>query len=447
MNIVLFGAGYVGLCFGVVLSSCSNVTLVDIDERKVSLINKGQSPISENELVSLLQSAVENGRLRATSPDSLPDQIDIFVICVDTPVAHDGSTDLSRLTNVLDVIERKLRHMNKNKVLIVIRSTVPPGTSRAVLERFRKAFPEMTISIIFQPEFLRQGMAIHDLLEPDRIIIGTADSEVSTSDLAAIEQWISILKTLLRKKDTPIIRMSMESAELCKYVANCFLATKVSFVNEIATIAERVPGVNIDDVIRGVVQDHRIHPSHMRPGLGFGGSCLPKDLSGLVSFAHQVGVSVELLEAVKRVNERVTERLLQIMPRPVSEYSGRKVSILGVAFKAGTDDARSSPSLELIRQLENAGAIVFVHDPAVDLERLRVQGGYRYKISKNVTECVSDSELLFIMTDWPEYSAMGLARIVDLMRVRAVVDGRRMFVNAERPADIYYHALGMYVPR
>jgi UDPglucose 6-dehydrogenase len=252
------------------------------------------------------------------------------------------------------------------------------------------------------------------------------------------------VKSYIKRPDIPILTMSLESAELCKYASNSFLAAKISFTNEIASIAERNPHVNIDDVMQAVIADHRICPSHMKPGLGFGGSCLPKDLTGLASYSEESGLSTPLLHAIDMVNRDTITRLVALFQSSVGSLSGIKSAILGLAFKAGTDDARSSLSIDLIQALKELKSQVFVQDPVVGVEQLDPEVCESVTICNSVDECVEDAEVVFIMTDWPMYIEMGLEGITKGMKSKTVVDGRRMFAHAEIPDEIFYIALGSY---
>ncbi|MHA1863051.1 MAG: UDP-glucose dehydrogenase family protein, partial [Candidatus Thorarchaeota archaeon] len=416
MRIAVIGAGYVGLSTAVVLAKKHNVILLEIDQKKIDSINRGLSPIVEEGLEPLLQSALQNKRIRAVSIDDKIGPQDAILICVNTPTADDNSVNLDAVHSVLKRLENEINQIADGFLLIVMRSTVPPGTTRReVIERFSKHSESHQLGFIFQPEFLRQGYAIQDLQKPDRVIIGATDSE-------SFKKYCEITIPCLENEDTPVLQMSIESAELCKYASNSFLATKISFVSELSALAEKVPNVDIDDVVSGMVADHRICPSHLMPGLGYGGSCLPKDVSGLFMYAKTKGIEMELLKAVHSVNKHTTERLMALFKS--TSLNGKKVALLGIAFKADTDDIRDSPSLPLLKILCDSGAIVYVHDPIVDLSMVRNHLGLEFNISSDVDLCTNGASAVILMTDWKLYADLGLEKITSNMAEKLFIDGR-----------------------
>ncbi|MDF1540662.1 MAG: UDP-glucose/GDP-mannose dehydrogenase family protein [Candidatus Thorarchaeota archaeon] len=436
MKVAVFGAGYVGLSTAVVLAKKHSVTLIEIDETKIDLINNGTSPIAEKGLEPLLRDALERNSIKAVGLDEPLGSQDAVLICVNTPSGDDGSVNLEAVESVMSSIESRIDSLLDEYLLVAMRSTVPPGTTRfTVIERLSKNADTKKLGFIFQPEFLRQGFAIHDLLNPDRVIIGASDDD-------AYSKYEELTIQCLDKQDTKVLKMSIESAEMCKYASNSFLATKISFISELSSLAERIPHVNIDDVVLGMIQDHRISPSHLKPGLGYGGSCLPKDVSGLFTFGASKGVEMPLLKAVHFVNKQTTDRLLRLVDS--LSLRGKKVAILGVAFKADTDDTRDSPSLPLIRRLSAEGAKVHAHDPLVNLEQTKNQLGLDFEIVYDISECTRDAFVTFIMTDWSVYKELGLNSIASNMSQKLVVDGRRMFVDIDVPDGIVYLPLGSY---
>ncbi|TXT54857.1 MAG: UDP-glucose 6-dehydrogenase [Candidatus Thorarchaeota archaeon] len=436
MKITVYGAGYVGLTTAAVLSTHHDVTVIEIDERKVELINAGETPIAEPDLAPLLRDGISRGRLKAVGSDYKNSPQDAILICVNTPSSYDGSVDLKAVDSVMQSIETNFDGYVDDYVIIGMRSTVPPGTTRTyVIDRLQKQFDSTRFGVVFQPEFLRQGHAIYDLRYPDRVIIGASD------------QWVynlykDAILPCIKRENPPVIHMSIESAEMCKYASNSFLATKISFANEMASLAEKIPHVNIDDVMDGVVADHRICDSHLRPGLGFGGSCLPKDVSGLYHLGRQRELPMNLLESVQKVNRSTTDRLLSLVGIPLSELKGKKISILGMAFKADTDDIRDSPSIPLIQRLASYGGDIHVHDPVVNFKIVPNEIAQLFSVCDSIEDCTRDSYLAFLMTDWKEYRSIGLVKITENMREKYLVDGRRVFVNTEIPKNITYRAIG-----
>jgi UDPglucose 6-dehydrogenase len=436
--VTVFGAGYVGLTTATVLASKHEVIVVDINQEKVALINQGKPPIKEDDLEFRLRQAVESRRLKAVGTDYEFGPQNAVLICVDTPSNPDGSVNLTSVESVVDSISRNYHKLLDDYLLIAVRSTVPPGTTRSlVLNRMQRDRNPDKFGVVFQPEFLRQGKAIYDLLNPDRLIVGASDAR-------AFDMYKALTVPCLDKSNMNVLQMSIESAEMCKYVSNSFLATKISFVNEMASLAERIPNADIDDVVRGMTADHRICPSHLRPGLGYGGSCLPKDVNGFISFGKRLGISMHLLDAVHVVNEKTTDRLLALLGSDIAGLVGQKVAVLGLAFKAGTDDTRESPSLSLIERLSQLGAEIHAHDPTVNPEQTKNAFSCRFEVCDEVESCTKGAHALFLMTEWNEYLEMGLDQITSTMTHKLVIDGRRLFVHASIPDDVLYRPLGSY---
>ncbi len=436
MRILVYGAGYVGLSMAAVLSQVHDVTIVELRDEIVDRINAGQSTVSENGLEPLLTDSVRAGKLRAVSHLANPSPYDAIIICVNTPPQDDGSADLSQVEAVMESIEAYIQDLYDQYLLIALKSTVPPSTTRtAILDRL--GVHHINLGVVFSPEFLRQGTAVDDIRKPDRVVIGGSDER-------AAEAYQEILQPCLVKKDVRFFKMTLESAEMCKYVSNCFLATKISFGNEMASLAERVPNIEIDDVMNSVMADHRICPSHLKPGLGFGGSCFPKDIRAILEFSESRGVKLRLLSSVLDVNTDTSTRLMSLLKRTIPSFDGCNVAVLGLTFKHGTDDTRSSPSLDVIENLHSMGAHLHVHDPMANLDTVAPEKRELFTFTRSVDDCLRDADLLVIMTDWPMYKKIGLENLTQQMKQRIVVDGRRMFVNSEKPVGITYKALGSF---
>jgi UDPglucose 6-dehydrogenase len=431
---MVIGAGYVGLSMAAVLSKVHQVTVVELKKRLVDAINKGIAPIREQGLEELMSSALESHRLVAVTPSTKFSQQDVLIVCVDTPCAEDGSASLIQLSSVMDTVESNLDDLIDEYLVLALRSTVPPMTTRKILLE-RVSNREGNVGVVFSPEFLRQGHAIHDLTKPDRVVIGGNEDR-------AIKRYREMLLPCLAQVEPQIYTMSLESAELCKYVSNSFLACKVSFVNEVASLAERIPGVSIDDVMNGVIADSRICPSHLRPGLGFGGSCFPKDLFALIGFAGAQSVDMKILKSVMQVNSESSKRLVELLNAVVPSLQGKKIAVLGLTFKAGTDDTRNSPSLELIDHLCLEGSTVWAHDPAAKLESIETSLRARFRFSEDIDECIGDADAVVLMTDWPIYTELGLKKLTETTKGRVFIDGRRAFVDSNIPKGVIYRALG-----
>jgi len=436
---MVVGSGYVGLSTAVVMSAHHDVTVVETDEQKVSSIASGKPPFYESNMESRLKGAVAQGKLRAVASTSIPEPHDFVILCVGTPADVSGRVITGYLKEAVSYIDTNFEGILDGYLTIVVRSTVPPGTTRSlVLERLARRHEESSFGVVFNPEFMRQGSAMADITAPDRVILGA-------SDIRAAAAYRQLISTILEKPDTPVHEMSMESAELSKYAANCFLAMKVSFASEISGIAERLPTIRIDDVMSAVGADERINPSHLKPGLGFGGTCLPKDLVGLISYGHDLGLPMTLLEAVKAVNDMTSTRIMKLLDRVSPDVRGKKVSVLGLAFKEGTDDTRASQSLQLITQLVHKGAKVYVHDPIAadnnidpDIRSLIIR-------CPDLDSCLTGSCAVIIMTDWPVYRKTGLQRLTSRMSAKVVIDGVRAFVDSEIPPEVCYVSLGSHI--
>jgi UDPglucose 6-dehydrogenase len=436
MDVLIFGAGYVGLSTAAVLSQVHNVTVVELREDIIKSINSGKQPLREDGLELLIEENVRNGRLKAISQLNAIEQQDAIMICVNTPSLDDGSADLGQVNTVLNTIEDHLDELLRDYLLIALRSTVPPGTTRSmILSRFTNTFDN--IGVVFSPEFLRQGSAVYDITKPDRVVIGGSSRK-------AMEMYEQIVRPCIIVDDTPFHMMSIESAEMCKYVSNCFLATKISFANEIAALSEQVPDVDVDDVMKSVMADHRICPSHLQPGLGFGGSCFPKDIRALVNYASRSDVDMKILKSVLDVNASSSNRLVSLIHRTVPSISGKKIAILGLTFKAGTDDTRSSPTLDLIRQLKPLKADIHVHDPEANLDTVDSDTMKLFTFTSNLDNCVKGAELMILMTDWTIYNSIGLEKLIESMNQKVFIDGRRVFVSAQKPDGLIYRSLGSF---
>ncbi len=436
MNVLIIGAGYVGLSMGVVLAKSHDVTLVDIDESKVAMINRKESPIHERDMDDLLADAVSRNRIRAITPAEPIGNQNLVLICVGTPSMEDGSVDLSYVDKATDMVFERIEEILDDYCVIGIKSTVPPGTTREfVSEKIAKMGYMDRLGVVFNPEFLREGSAIADATNPDRIIIGASDNKAS-------QVLRKLYQEVLGDAANNIIAISLESAELCKYVNNAFLATKISFVNEIANITERVSGADIDEVMRAVGEDNRISPKFFGSGAGYGGSCFPKDVAGLMNFAEKgLGITTHVLRAIQLVNSERPARVVNLLLEELPSLKGKKVSVLGLAFKPGTDDTRESPALKIIDLLHEHGAEVWAHDPLVremNLSHLEEKA----QITDNLEECLNDSAACVLVTEWEEYIQRGLAGLTELMQGNLLIDGRRVFTDAEIPEGVSYRAIG-----
>ncbi len=419
-RISVIGTGYVGLVSGIGFAYLGHDVLgLDKDLSKVARLKAGGLPIYEPELGEMFSFVRSEGKIRFT--DDYAEAVefaDFIFISVGTPPRPDGSADLSFVESALRGIAEHLKE-GEHKI-IVNKSTVPVGTGRwardfLVQELTRRGIkdPEACFDVVSNPEFLREGKAVYDFMNPDRVVIGSDNRESA---------WK--VASLYEKVNPTLLVCDIATAEMIKYASNSFLATKISFINEIANICERL-GADVDTVSRGLGLDHRISPYFLKAGLGFGGSCFPKDVSALISTARSVGVEVDLLSAVMQVNTRQRMKPVEALRREFGSLKGLKVGLLGLAFKPGTDDVRESPAIDLARTLLEEGAGLTVHDPvAVDnfLSVLRDLAG-SIQVADDPEGLIKDCEAIVVVTDWPEYKDLNLT----LFKDKVIFDGRNIY--------------------
>src|SRR5213595_189243 len=415
MKIAVVGTGYVGLVLGACLAENGNdVMCVDKDEAKIDTLNRGGIPIYEPGLEEMVRRNRHEERLSFTT--DLPGAVrasEIVFIAVGTPQGEDGSADLQ---HVLAVARDVGRAMNKYTV-VVDKSTVPVGTAKRVSDTIARETTQ-PFSVASNPEFLKQGAAIEDFMKPDRVVVGTNSPEAA--------RVIEELYTPFVRTGNPLIVMDIPSAEMTKYAANAMLATRISFMNQIARLCEAV-GASVTHVRRGIGSDRRIGPAFLFPGPGYGGSCFPKDVKALMRTAATKGVPLDVLEAVELANERQKRVLFEKLQRHFGgNLSGQTFAIWGLAFKAETDDVRESPALVLVEELLCAGAKVHVHDPAA-LETARRSLGDRVTYAAQAYDALQGAAALAIVTEWLEYRNPDFARIRQLLSRRLIVDGRNLY--------------------
>ena len=415
MKVGIIGTGYVGLVVGACLAETGNdVICVDVDEKKIDALKGGDIPIYEPGLQPLVANNQAEGRLSFTTDIGAAVKVSkVIFIAVGTPPDEDGSADLQHVLNVARTIGE---HMNEPKV-VVTKSTVPVGTA----EKVRRAVAERTserFHVCSNPEFLKEGAAVDDFMKPDRVIIGVDSKE---AERAIRELYGPFVRT-----GNPMIVMDIASAELTKYAANAMLATRISFMNQMAELCEEV-GADITLVRSGIGADARIGSAFLFPGPGYGGSCFPKDVRALIRTADEAGVSLDIMQAVEEVNtrqkNRVGEKLMEALG---DDLNGKTVAIWGLAFKARTDDVRESPSLNLIETLLEHGAEVRAHDPQAAKSARRVLGD-RIHYWKRMYDVLDKADALAIMTEWLDYRNPDFDRMRDMMRRPLIVDSRNLY--------------------
>ena len=414
MNITVIGTGYVGLVVGACLAETGNpVTCADLDQGKIDGLKQNVLPIYEPGLDDYVARNQSQGRLNFTTDvASAIASADVIFIAVGTPPDEDGSADLR---HVLAVAEQIGKHMRR-ELVIVTKSTVPVGTAAKVAAAVSK-HAKLAFHMCSNPEFLKEGAAIDDFMKPDRVVIGV-DSDHARSVMA--ELYAPFVRT-----GKPIIFMDIPSAEMTKYAANAMLATRISFMNEIANLCERV-GADVDNVRKGIGSDGRIGPAFLFPGPGYGGSCFPKDVKALVRTASECGVPLRVLESVEEANDAQKHRLYGKLRELLGDVRDRRIAIWGLAFKPNTDDMREAASLVLIEELLAAGATVVAHDPVAMHETQR-RVGDRIEYADTSYDALTGADALVIVTDWNEYRHPDFGRIKAALKTPVVVDGRNLY--------------------
>jgi UDPglucose 6-dehydrogenase len=430
MKIAVIGSGYVGLVAGACLAENGNeVICVDKDASKVRALQRGRIPIYEPGLEEMVRRNRAEKRLTFTT--DLPKGIrasQIVFIAVGTPTGEDGSADLS---HVLEVARQIGKAMNGYKV-IVDKSTVPVGTSERVREVIKKE-TQHPFSVVSNPEFLKQGAAIEDFMKPDRVVIGAEDQRAG--------QIMTELYAPFTRTGAPIMMMDCASAELCKYAANAMLATRISFMNEVANVCE-VVGADVDQVRRAVASDRRIGPAFLFPGVGYGGSCFPKDVKAMVKFASAKNYDFEILRAVENVNDRQKIRLLSKMKQHFGSLKGKRIAVWGLAFKPKTDDMREAPAVPLISALLDAGASVAAYDPEA-MKVARTLFGTRVDFKDKSYEALSGADGLAIVTEWNEFREPDWTKIKKMLKTPVIFDGRNIYNPDQlRGLGFSYYAMG-----
>jgi UDPglucose 6-dehydrogenase len=434
VKVAVIGTGYVGLVTATCLAESGNdVAGIDKDERKIQLLESGRLPIYEPGLLELVQRNRREGRLRFNT--SLGDAVrpaQLVFIAVGTPQGADGAADLSSIWAVTDAVAE---HLNGPKV-VILKSTVPVGTNRKVAERLA-ARTRVPVDVASNPEFLKEGAAVDDFLKPDRVVVGVRRPEVAET---LHELYAPFLRT-----ERPFLVMSPESAEMTKYAANAMLATKISFINEMANLCERL-GADINDVRRGIGHDARIGFQFLFPGAGYGGSCFPKDINALICMARQLDAPAHLLEAVDRVNTAQKGVLFRKIQQHYGSALGDKtVAVWGLAFKPRTDDVRDAPALTLLDALLAEGVRVRVHDPEA-MANVRELYGDRLVYCDRPYGALEGADGLAIVTEWQEFRNPDFEVLRRLMRERVIFDGRNLY--EPRPLAGYgftYYAIGRKV--
>ncbi len=431
MKIAVVGTGYVGLVTGTCFAETGNqVTCVDIDQRKVEKLSNGQITIYEPGLEKIFLRNLKEGRLHFTTnlAEGIKDAVIVF-LALPTPPGEDGSADLKYILGVADDLGKLLTDYK----VIVDKSTVPVGTADKVHAAIAKNY-KGEFAVVSNPEFLREGVAVDDFMKPDRVVVGTTNEKA--------KQVMTELYAPFVRSGNPVIFMDERSAELTKYAANSFLAVKISFMNEIARLCERV-GADVDMVRKGIGSDERIGKRFLFPGIGYGGSCFPKDVQALVKSSSEVNYNFEILDAVMKVNE---EQKLFLIPK-IMEYfggdvKGRRFALWGLAFKPNTDDIREAPALYMIEALTAAGASVSAFDPEA-MPNVRQIVGDKIEFAEGQYDALKDADALIIATEWSEFRTPEFDKITSSLKQRVIFDGRNVYDAAQmRTLGFHYESVG-----
>ncbi len=441
MNLAVIGTGYVGLVTGTCFSETgNNVTCVDIDEKKVKKLSSGKITIYEPGLEKIFLRNQKEERLHFTTSlkEAIADARIIF-LALPTPPDEDGSADLKYVLSVANEIGELL---DKDDYKIVInKSTVPVGTADKVREAILKSAKEFgndnidkAFDVVSNPEFLREGVAVDDFMKPDRVVIGTS-SEKS-------KKLLGELYAPFVRQGNPILYMDEKSAELTKYAANSFLATKISFMNEIGQLCEKM-GADVDMVRRGLGSDERIGRRFLFPGIGYGGSCFPKDVKALAKSSHQVSYDFKILEAVMQVNETQKHHLLpKIKGYFNNDIKGKKIALWGLAFKPNTDDIREAPALTMIEELVASGASITAYDPEA-MPNVKREIGDKISYAENQYDALEDADALVIATEWSEFRTPDFNKMKDQLKGNAIFDGRNLFdLSRMQECGFHYVSIG-----
>ncbi|EUJ18062.1 UDP-glucose dehydrogenase family protein [Listeria aquatica] len=426
MNISIVGTGYVGLVTGVGLAEIGHhVTCIDIDEEKIRKLKRGISPIYEPGIESLILKNISEERLDFTASFAEGARFaDVVYLAVGTPTGIDGQIDMTYFNKAASEIAEAIIH----PTVVVIKSTVPVGTN-ASLQKLMDEKAKHKVSVVSNPEFLREGMALRDLFEGDRIVIGAEN-----------EESIQIMERINSPFNIPVVATSSKSAELIKYASNAFLATKISFINEIANLCDRV-GADIQEVSFGMGLDKRIGSQFLQAGIGYGGSCFPKDTLGLLQIAKESDMDFPLLQEVIQTNSRQQKILVKKLLAKLDTVKGKKIAILGIAFKPNTDDVREAPALKIMGELSNQGAIIYAYDPVVKKHSSALPQNIR--VVDTIEDALNQADAALIVTEWEEIKALQAKEFKKWMKHPVVFDGRNCFDPDEMlRLEVNYQSIG-----
>ncbi len=441
MRLTMVGTGYVGLVTGVCFSNTGNdVICLDVDSRKIDMLNRGECPIYEPGLTDLMLHNAQAGRLKySTDKKSAYENADAIFVCVGTPSDPKGHADLKYVMSAADDIADVLKALGPKQKpkIIVMKSTVPVGTTFAMRDRIRdKVGPDIPFHVADNPEFLKEGDAIGDFMRPDRVVCGVENEATGEFFRALYDPFV--------RNGHPIFVMDVLSAEMVKYASNNFLATKISFINEMANLCEAY-GADVGRVREGMCADKRIGSQFLYPGLGYGGSCFPKDTLACISMGELAGIEATLSKAVHNVNQKQRARFFDKITAHfggMDSLRGRVIAFWGIAFKPRTDDIREAPALTLISKALTAGATCIAYDPVAN-DNARVELGGAVQVVEDMYSCAKDADALVISTDWDEFKSPDFAKLSNVMKGKVIFDGRNLYRKAAmKEAGFAYYSVG-----
>ncbi len=437
-TVSVIGMGYVGLCTAAAFASRGFKTVgIDIDEKRIEQIQQGRAPLYEPQLEGMLKSAVRKKLLVATTDTSQTADTSSTFLTVGTPSRKDGSIDLTNIEKAADELGKALQEKQSYHTVIV-KSTVIPGTTnrtiKPILAKSTSKAIGTDVGLCTNPEFLKEGTAIYDTLHPDKIVIGANDKRSANTLKRLYMRFYG-------KNLPPIILTSPETAELVKYASNAFLATKVSFINTIANIAQTIPGVDVNHVAEAIGRDPRIGPLFLKAGPGYGGSCFHKDLQALINFSEDLGYSSILLKATEETNEQQAEKVVELVEKLTGPLEQKRIAVLGLAFKKDTDDIREAASLRVIRLLLKKGARILAYDPLA-VPNARKSLGESVEFAKDLRSALNATDCCIVMTEWNEFRELQTKDYLGLMRAPNLVDARRLYDPKEYGA-MNFAAVGL----
>jgi len=443
-RISIVGTGYVGLCTGVGFAIRGFQVIASThDSVKATLINEGIPPFHEPQLEKLLKKAVSEGYLRCViGREEAVLNSDVTFIAVGTPSQPDGSIDLKYIKDAAKEIGKALAKKDEYHV-IVVKSTVIPGTTqnvvKTIIEEFSGKRCGLDFGLCMNPEFLREGSAMHDTLHPDRIVIGEYDKR--SGDVLQ-----SLFENFYENEIPPIIRTNLPTAEMIKYTNNSFLATKISFINQIANICQLTPGTDVKIVAKAIGLDERINPRFLGAGLGFGGSCFPKDVKALIAYSKKLGYEPSLLEAVMKINQNQPDKAVDLSKKFLGNPKGKRIAILGLSFKPETDDMREAVSIRVIKKLLEEEACIVAYDP-VAIPNAKKIFGDSIEYAQSSIQCINGADCCIIVTEWDEFKQLKPEDFINHMRTPIVIDGRRIYDPKIFGEKLKFAAIGLGAAR